>query len=130
MFEKLEIFRMAHSFAGHAAARHSAIARNIANSDTPGYRATDIAPFSETFSGAGDNHSMRVTRAGHFDRSDRQEASLIWRDAGGETSPNGNNVSLETEMMRATEVRHQHDLALSIYSASLNILKTSLGRGR
>ena len=47
----------------------------------------------------------------------------------GPSAPNGNTVSLETEMVRATEVRHQHEMALSVYQSALGVLRTSLGRG-
>jgi flagellar basal-body rod protein FlgB len=33
-------------------------------------------------------------------------------------------------MMKAAEVRHQHELALSIYQNALGILRTSIGRPR
>ena len=130
MFEKLEIFKMAQSLAGHAAARHSAIARNIANADTPGYRATDASPFSASYQEQTETSQMRATRTGHSMHADRQDRQIRYVDTGEEASPNGNTVSLENEMMKAAKVRHQHDVALSIYSASLNVIKTSLGRGR
>ena len=47
MFEKLEIFRMAHAMSVHAGARQSVVAQNIANADTPGYAARDVRPFKE-----------------------------------------------------------------------------------
>ncbi len=74
---------------------------------------------------------MRATRAGHLG-AEAWIASGFQKCPGraGQASPNGNTVSLETEMMKATEVRHQHDLALSVYPTSLNILRTALGRGR
>ena len=50
-------------------------------------------------------------------------------DAPDSQSPNGNTVSLEDEMVKAADVRHQHELALAVYSSALNILRTSLGRG-
>ena len=43
-------------------------------------------------------------------------------------SPNGNNVSLEGEMLSAAGVRKDHDLALTIYRSSLGLFRTSLGR--
>ena len=62
---------------------------------------------------------------------------VVWRDPGvmetetpGDASPNGNTVSLETEMIKATEVRQQHDLALATYRGGLDLLRTALGRGR
>jgi flagellar basal-body rod protein FlgB len=43
-------------------------------------------------------------------------------------SPNGNTVSLETEMVRAVEVKQQHDMALAVYRTVSDIVRTSLGR--
>ena len=51
-------------------------------------------------------------------------------DLGGESSPNGNNVSVEVEMARGTDAKSSHDLALAVYKSSLDILRASLGRGR
>ncbi len=129
MFEKMEIFRMAQGLATHAAARQVAIARNVANADTPGYRAQDIAPFSETYR-ARDAQGLRATRPGHILPGEAEAPQ--WRvsdaDRPGTLKPNGNNVSLETETMLAAEVRGQHELALSVYRSALGIMRTSLGR--
>ena len=129
MFDKLEIFRMAQGLAQHAGARQSTIAQNVANADTPGYRARDIASFGETYSTqSGD--AMRATRPGHLSshQSGHQvgDAKSVYRP--GAASPNGNNVSLESEMMAAAEVKRDHDMALTIYKTSLGIMRTSLGR--
>jgi flagellar basal-body rod protein FlgB len=43
-------------------------------------------------------------------------------------SPNGNSVSLETEMVKAADTQREHDLALAVYGKSLDILRASLGR--
>ena len=45
----------------------------------------------------------------------------------GAAAPNGNTVSLETEMIAAVETRHAHETALSIYETTRNILRTALG---
>lgn len=129
MFDKLELFNLAGDFARHASLRQSTIAQNMANADTPGYRARDVQSFAESYREA-DGSDMRQTRAGHsFSARDTADN---WRlfDAPGPSAPNGNTVSLETEMMKATEVRHQHDMALSVYSSSMDILRTAIGRGR
>ena len=46
----------------------------------------------------------------------------------GAESPNGNSVALEDQMMRAAQTKQSHDMALGVYSKSLDILRTSLGR--
>jgi flagellar basal-body rod protein FlgB len=131
MYGNLEIFRMAQGMATHAAARAALIAQNVANADTPGYHARDLGRFADAYR-AGEADGLRRTRAGHdFD------AGATWQppvartaDRPGTAAPNGNTVSLETEMMLAAEVKGDHDRALAIYQKSLAILRTSLGRAR
>ncbi|PIV74094.1 MAG: flagellar biosynthesis protein FlgB [Rhodobacteraceae bacterium CG17_big_fil_post_rev_8_21_14_2_50_65_11] len=115
MFNNLEIFGLAQARARHAAARQEAVARNVANADTPGYRARDVIAFEEAFQSAGPREG------GH-------RLSLRTIDAGGPESPNGNTVSLETEMVRAIEAERDHSRALNVYRSAMNVLRTSLGR--
>lgn len=130
MLENLEVLRMAGAMAAHAGRRNAVVARNIAHADTPGYTARDLAPFAQSYADAGGNSAMRATRPGHLTPADRpaaaRETATVTAESG--ATPNGNTVSLEREMMRAAEVRHQHDLALSIYRSATTILRTSLGR--
>lgn len=127
MFEKLSIFQMAGGLAEHASARQEVIAKNIANADTPEYRAKDIASFEETYDGGGFNAPMKQTRASHVLEPSEHSARMDVLDVAGPSSPNGNTVTLETEMLKATEVRHQHDIAMTVYKSSMNILRTSIG---
>jgi len=143
MFENLEVFRMAHAMARHAGTRQAAVARNIANADTPGYAARDVAPFSEVLRGAQDGHGgfgLRATRPGHIGHAaaGARPAAPRLRDAGARPAaarlrdlpadPNGNTVSLETEMLRAVEIGRQHNRAVTIYKSSLDILRNAVRR--
>jgi flagellar basal-body rod protein FlgB len=118
MFDRLEIFALADARARHAAARQATVAQNIANADTPGYRARDINDFAETY------------RRMQTDSGFAQESPLPVRtiDAGGAASPNGNTVSLELEMLRGIEAQRAHSRALRVYGSAMTILRTSLGR--
>lgn len=127
MYEKLEIFQMARSMAAHATARQSVVARNIANADTPGYRAQQVAAFADTYQSEHSGSGPSRTRATHLATADSTPSVSVHTGAT-ETSPNGNSVSLEQEMMNASEVRLQHDTALAVYKSAMNILRTSLGR--
>ncbi len=129
MFQRLEIFDMAQGLLRHATARQSVIAGNIANADTPGYRARDVAPFAETYRGAGEA-GLRTTRAQHIRPQARGGELPIVAASGTTVAPNGNDVSLESEMVKAAEVRIQYDMAMSVYTSALDILKASIGRGR
>lgn len=126
MFEKLEITRMAQSLAAHSGARLGVIAQNVANADTPGYRASDLPDFASVYQGG---ESMRVTRPGHLGAMGRQTPDPVLRADSGD-APNGNSVSLETEMMKGVEARQTHDMALSVYKSVSEMMRMSLGRGR
>ena len=117
MFDRLEIFTLASARAQHAASRQAVVAQNIANADTPGYRARDIADFAETW-------RMLQTRGRDTD------GNLPVRsiDAHGPASPNGNTVSLELEMLRGIEAQRAHSRALQVYGSAMSILRTSIGR--
>jgi flagellar basal-body rod protein FlgB len=126
MFDRLEIFQMAQSMAIHAAQRQTATAGNVANADTPGYRARDAIPFAEAY--AVQDHALRATRAGHLAPLEAgRRFPIVFTP--GEPAPNGNTVSLETEMVRAAEIRGQHERALAIYRSGLHMLRVSIGRG-
>ncbi|OCX65390.1 flagellar biosynthesis protein FlgB [Thioclava sp. SK-1] len=127
MFENMQIMKMAESMARHAAQRQTVVSQNMANANTPGYKAQDVAPFSETYTEGADS-PMRATRAGHIGADHMVTSSVMTRSDPGTMSPNGNSVSVETEMVKAVEVKRQHDQALAIYKSTLNILRTSVSR--
>lgn len=111
----------------HAAERAKIVAGNVANADTPGYRARDLRPFAESYRNAGDN-PIRATRAGHFASTDSGgDIARLTEEQGGR-APNGNSVSLEEEMVKTAEVKRQHDISLAVYRSSLTLLRTAIGR--
>ena len=127
MFEKLETLQMASAMAVHASARQNAVAQNIANADTPGYMARDLPAFSELYQSEAAS-GMRSTRAGHIGADHSVTVGLADRPNPGVMSPNGNAVSLEDEMVKAIDVKRQHDQALAIYRSTMTVLRASLGR--
>lgn len=129
MFEGIKTLRMAVGSAVHAAGRQAVITANVANADTPGYRAGDLRPFAETYRAAPDL-ALRTTRPGHIAAHPREHARDVMPDRAPEPSPNGNTVSLETELVRGASAKRQHDVSLAIYRTSLDILRAAIGRGR
>ena len=124
MFQNLDVFKTAVAMARHAGHMQALSAQNIANADTPGYRAQELPDFKEIVRNP--SAAQRATRAGHlFGAVSGQPQPHERRDA---TDPNGNTVSLEEEMVRAVDAKRGHDRALAVYRSSLNILRASLGR--
>ncbi len=130
MFENLKIFSMASALAQHGATRQSVVAENIANADTPGYRARDVASFAESYDPAPAT-GLNATRPGHRFAGEAPYAAApreVYRP--GAESPNGNNVSIENEIFSAAEASGDHQKALAIYRSALTVLRTAAsGRG-
>lgn len=127
MFEKLEITRMAQALAAQSGSRMAVIAENIANADTPGYKAKDVPAFADVY--AAEGLEMRATRSGHLS-APATVAGPIPDIVRGHESPNGNSVSLEAEMVKSVEARQSHEMALAIYRATSDVVRASLGRPR
>jgi len=128
MFGQLDIFRMAAAMAQNAAARQAVTTENVANANTPGYRARDVPPFASTYQQSASAFVLRTTRPQHITEAPDSASMPAVIDRSAPLSPDGNSVSLEREMVRAVETRNQYDTALAIYKSSLNILRISLGR--
>jgi flagellar basal-body rod protein FlgB len=126
MLEHLTLLDLASKMARHATIRHQVIAENVANADTPGYRARDVKDFTAIVK---ESFTARATRPGHVgtepDDSEPQTFELPQPP-----SPNGNSVSLEDQAVRAAEAAGEHALALAVYSKAIDILRAGLGRIR
>lgn len=131
MFADLNVFKTAHAMAVHAGQRQAIVAQNLANADTPGFKARDIAPFNQMITpdtvGSG-SAGMQASRIRHLNGVGG--GGFVWETIMpmGAADPNGNSVSLEKEILKGVEVKRKHDLALAIYKSSLSVLRTSLGR--
>lgn len=130
MSSQIALLKLASSLGSYAFARQGVIAQNIANADTPNYKAQDFEKFTKAADQAlAGDHGLRRTRPGHIGYGDRYaEFALRERGAFGSQSPNGNTVSLEDQMIRSAEIQQQHDLALGVYTKSIAIMRASLGK--
>ena len=117
MLTDLNIFAIAGAKARHAAARQAVVAQNVANADTPGYRARDLEPFEQTLRRIGRDNAAISPR-------------IVDVQGLGAGSPNGNSVSIEDEMMRAGAAVRDHEIASTIYAKALSMMRTALGGRR
>ncbi|GJL95959.1 MAG: flagellar biosynthesis protein FlgB [Hyphococcus sp.] len=127
MLDDINILKISSAMARHAADRHQLIAQNIANADTNNFKAKDLEPFGEAYSRLSkrqDNFGKPLS-AGQSNASWREE-TISGR---GIESPNGNTVSIEDQMMRSIEAQQSFEAATTIYKKTIDILRTSLGRG-
>lgn len=117
MLKPVNMLSLSSAMASHASQRHAVIADNIANADTPNYKAKDLKPFSEIFTDA--------TRSGGSLTGTYDAVTL---DTGDALSPNGNSVSIEDQMMRSAQVQNDHELSLMLYKKTLGLMKLAIGK--
>ena len=109
--------------------RQAALAQNVANADTPGYVAKDVAPpdFTKLLAGAAHRLSLATTQAGHIVPVSAAGSFQQVSDRAGERSPNGNAVSLEQQMMKISDTANDYALTTSLYKKQIVLLKIALG---
>ena len=113
--------------------RQRVLAQNVANADTPNFKPRDLVEptFDRTGSSvSGPSASLSVTRtsASHIAGSGASESSSKSRVGGYETRPAGNAVNLEEEMTKVSANQMDYAAATTLYSRSLGLLKTAIGR--
>ena len=102
-------------------ARQRVLAENVANADTPGYRARDIAePVMR--GGGGGALALAATDPGHFGAGggagfDRAVSETF------ETKPAGNSVVLEEEVLKVGQNAMDHQMVADLYGRSLGLLR-------
>ncbi len=107
----LPVFALASQQAQWLSIRQAAVANNIANISTPGYRATDVKPFDSVLQET--QFQMRATNARHVELG--KENMLERADA--EMTVSGSPVRIENEVMKASEIRRDYEINTAITKA-------------
>ncbi|MBR0904414.1 flagellar basal body rod protein FlgB [Bradyrhizobium liaoningense] len=112
--------------------RQRVLSENVSNSDTPKFRPRDLVEPKLDQSGAvtGSMGPLALTRTSgsHMTPSGAASAFDQNKNVGFETRPAGNAVVLEEEMMKAANNQMDYAAATSLYSKSLHLLKTAIGK--
>ena len=119
------LFEVAAEKAQWLSARQTAIAGNVANANTPGYRALDIEPFSSILDAS--PIEMATTNRAHLSPPQSQAGEL--REI--ETEPaeqtlSGNTVNLEQQMINLGEVNRDYQMSANIRRAFHQLLLSAL----
>lgn len=130
----LPIFAMMTKRMAWLTKRQEVLAQNIANSDTPGFRPSDL--MAQNFRGmlgssSGASMELRQTNSGHIAPTKRPQA---FREAKQketyETSLDGNAVVIEEQLMKVSETQGNYRLATNLYRKHVEMFRAALGRGR
>jgi flagellar basal-body rod protein FlgB len=115
-------------------ARQRVLAENVANSDTQNYRARDLTAPKFEDSGlatpaAVPGVTLARTEVGHINGLGTSGSPFRTEQKGNyEVRPTGNAVSLEEEMMKVAANQMDFQAATALYTRSLNLIKTALGK--
>src|ERR1700748_2572893 len=115
-------------------ARQRVLSENVSNSNTPNFKPRDlIEPKFEAGSGKVDGGSaslpMMRTSTSHIADAGNDPTFDQTRRAGFMTRPAGNAVNLEDEMLKTSANQMDYAAVTSLYSKSLHLLKTAIGKG-
>ena len=113
--------------------RQKVLSENVANADTPGFRARDLkAPRFQPDGAlaAGGLPAIGVERTSGLHLAGSGPGGPAEERTGTrfEMTPSGNAVSLEDEMMKAAHNQGDYQLASLLYRKSLQTLRTAVGR--
>ncbi len=111
--------------------RQAVLAQNVANADTPGYKAMDLAPFTfgDALKRAGSSGTMSVTDARHIIPASMAGVNSSSRKMGSfEVLPSGNEVDLEQQAMEVSKTAIDYQTILAIYHKVTMMFRTALGK--
>lgn len=123
------LFSLASRHLQHLTTRQAVISGNIANANTPGYRARDVVPFRDVLDKTA--LTMAATRAGHLEstgtaaRPARATATDGW-----DVVHSGNSVSIEEQLMKSGEVSREQALNGGVVKAFNRMLALSVKAGQ
>lgn len=104
-------------------ARQKLLAQNVANANTPGFKARDVAPFSMALSAS----AMTETSPMHMGGAAEAGAAVQIRAA--DKSPDGNAVSMEEQLTRVADTAGVQELVLNLHHRYQAMMRLALGRG-
>ena len=115
--------------------RQRVLAENVSNANTPNFRPSDLVEPKFDNKGANVGGAMgSLAHDAHQHRpiSPSPAADRAFRGDGGKsgflTKPAGNAVNLEDQMLKVSANQMDYAAATSLYSRSLGLLKTAIGK--
>jgi flagellar basal-body rod protein FlgB len=124
----LYLFNLASQHNQWLSARQSLIAGNIANVNTPGFKALDLEPFEMVLENT--KLQMEATKPGHLAAEQSVAGSATSsKSATWDIFNSGNDVSVEQELLKAGEVNRAYSLNTSLLKTFNHMLISSTKGG-
>lgn len=106
--------------------RQNVLAENVANADTPGFRARDLRALTFPPNDRVDAARTDPAHLASFEAS--SVAGNPARAGSFETVPSGNSVVLEDEMIKIGQNQSDYQAVASLYQQSLALIRSAIGK--
>lgn len=112
-------YQVARKLLDATALRQEAIAANVANAETPGYRRVDVGrDFASQLKAA--------TRSGQMEGLDSVQPRLVEDHTARTVRPDGNTVEIERELMAMNQNSVEHDFLSEVVSRNIKQLRLAI----
>ena len=121
---QIGLFSLAERRLAWADQREAVLAQNIANASTPNFQPSDLPSFASTLDSFG---RLALTRTQPNDlpgTAGDASSAAVESNAHG---PDGNGVSLDTELMKVADTQTTQSLVTSIYKKYMTMFSEALG---
>lgn len=126
--ESIQLFNLASRQAEWLSVRQTVISGNIANANTPGFRAKDVAAFEAVLQNT--QLPMKSTNPMHFTDSPSDSYVVEPEAADGSAAQlSGNSVELADELMKQGSIKRDYDLNAAIVKAFNKMMLTTVRKG-
>ena len=120
----LYLFELASSQARYLELRQSTIATNVANANTPGFKARDVEPFNKVLDGM--PVRLATTAPSHMQISAAEsDTRATAKKDSWDVVHSGNSVSLEQEMIKGSDVSRDYSMNSAVVRSFHRMLLSS-----
>jgi flagellar basal-body rod protein FlgB len=128
--QSIQLFELASKQAEWLSIRQQVVSTNIANANTPKFRAQDVTPFESVLEAS--YAPMARTNPAHFvsatPGSDEVEVKDEEVNSEIGVQESGNTVAVANELSKSGEIKRQYDLNTQLVKAFHNMMLTALGK--
>lgn len=113
--------------------RNQALSANIANAETPQYRAIDVSFGGELQRAFKEQDAANLagrTDPGHIPLTGSTDSSKLVKDLSGSTKPDGNNVDIDLQMGRLAQNSGDYANAARLIRRQIGLLRTAIRETR
>lgn len=125
---KLPVFAAFQTQMHWAAERQKVLAENVANADSPGYRAEDLKEitFKDYLRANTGSLALQRTDVNHMPVRTGPDFRGLGERAGAEISPSGNSVVLEEQMLKVRNTAARYTFMVDLMRKNISFLKMAL----